>query len=306
MATHIRKIAKTKEGLLFLKSVLPHKRAMLYFDQPSTRTFLSFYSACQILGMNIAEVRDINTSSELKGESPEDSIRTLSSYFDLIIIRSKDKDFPKRMANLFLNIERTIPIINAGSGSAEHPTQALLDIYTLLRSFENTGGITGKNIMFVGDLKRSRTVKSLSKLLTLYYDVHQTFVAPKQLQATDEILQFSDKISYTLSEDFESQLKKADAIYMTRIQSEWDTNGESSKIDISKFCLNKHHLNLLKKDAVVMHPLPRRNEIGTEIDRDPRAMYWRQVRNGMWIRVALIAILFSVDVKILKYTYNNS
>ena len=173
LATKIRGIAKSKSGLLFLKSLLPHKRAMLYFTQPSTRTFLSFQTACQILGMNVANVRDPETSSELKGETPVDSLRTFSSYFDLLIIRSKEKDFPRFMANLFSSSGRRVPIINAGSGSDEHPTQALLDIYTLHRSFEHLTGLSDKTIIFVGDLKRGRTVRSLSKLLTKYNNIFQ-------------------------------------------------------------------------------------------------------------------------------------
>jgi len=303
LATKIRSIAKSKEGLIFLKHLLSHKRAMLYFTQPSTRTFLSFYSACQILGMGVAEVRDPTTSSEFKGETQTDSIRTLSSYFDLLIIRSKEKDLPRITATLFANSERPIPIINAGSGSDEHPTQALLDIYTLQRSFEHLGGLANKTIMFVGDLKRGRTVRSLSKLLTKYDAIRQCFIAPEQLQISEDIIEYlkSKSNMYKLSDEFEEYLKIADAVYLTRIQSEWDTYSETKKIDISKFCFQKHHLDIIKPTAIIMHPLPRRVEIDTDVDTDSRAMYWRQVRNGMWIRVALIANMFSADKDISNY-----
>ena len=135
LATKIRKIAKSREGMDFLGNLLSHKRAMLYFSQPSTRTFLSFYSAGKILGMKLGEVRDTSTSSEFKGESQEDSVRSFSSYFDLIIMRSKMGGLAERMAWVLSNSERPVPVINAGSGKDQHPTQALLDIYTLQRSF---------------------------------------------------------------------------------------------------------------------------------------------------------------------------
>ena len=134
LATAIRHIAKNKQGMRFLSDLLDHRRGMLYFSQPSSRTFLSFYAACENLGLKVAEVRDTSTSSEMKGESPEDTVRTFSSYFDLIIMRSPKQGFAERMAWLLSNTDRPVPIINAGSGKDQHPTQALLDI----RSEEHT------------------------------------------------------------------------------------------------------------------------------------------------------------------------
>ncbi len=304
LATKIRFIAKTREGMDFLNSQLPHKRAMLYFTQPSTRTFLSFFAACQILGLRIGNVRDTATSSEFKGETQEDSVRSFSSYYDLIVMRTKKKGLAERMAWVLANSERPIPIINAGSGQDQHPTQALLDIYTLQRSFEGIGGIDGKTVMFVGDLARGRTVRSLAGLLTNYAGVKLLFVAPEQLQISDEILKLLDDadVSYEITSEFEERIPEANAIYMTRIQDEWDAHkGESAKVDTTKFCFKAEHLDVLKKDAVLMHPLPRRNEISTDVDHDPRAVYWRQMRNGMWIRTALIANIFAVDKSILNY-----
>jgi aspartate carbamoyltransferase catalytic subunit len=136
LANRIRFISKTREGALYLKSLLSHKRAMLYFSQPSSRTFLSHLAACQILGMTTGSVRDAATSSEFKGESHEDSIRTFSSYFDLIIMRSPEQGLAEKMGWELSNSERPVPIVNAGSGKDQHPTQALLDIHTLVRSFE--------------------------------------------------------------------------------------------------------------------------------------------------------------------------
>lgn len=301
LATMIRLTAKTKDGALFLRSLLCHKRAMLYFTQPSSRTYLSFCSACRIVGMDSADVRDRSTSSEVKGESPEDSIRTFSSYFDLVIMRSQIPGLAERAAWTLSNSERPIPIINAGSGKDQHPTQALLDIYTLQRSFEERGGIDGKSIVFVGDLARGRTVRSLAVLLTNYRDVKQYFVAPEPLKVADDILAILDEAgcAYEVRTEFKPTIPLADAIYMTRVQDEWDDEaGASGRIDISEYAFETTDLAQLKEDAILMHPFPRRKEIAVEVDHDPRAMYWRQMRNGMWIRAALIAWIFRCEEEI--------
>ena len=303
LATRTRRIAKTKGGRLFLQNLLNDRRAMLYFAQPSTRTFLSFYAACQIVGLHPAEVRDTSTSSEFKGESPEDSVRTFSSYVDLIIMRHPVGGFAERIAWLLSNTDRPVPLINAGSGKDQHPTQALLDIYTLQRSFERRGGIEGKTIAFVGDLLRGRTVRSLSCLLSLYPGVRLVFVAPEPLQIGADILAALDRarVTWERTDDFDRVVPEADAIYMTRIQDEWDQAGESRKLDTRRFHFTAAHLGRLRPDAVVLHPLPRRDEIAVEVDDDPRAVYWRQVRNGMWIRVALILSIFEKENDIHEY-----
>ena len=303
LATKIRHIGKTKGGLHFLQGQLSEKRAMLYFAQPSTRTFLSFYAACQIVGLKTAEVRDTSTSSEIKGESPEDSVKTFSSYFDLIIMRHPVGGFAERIAWLLSNSNRAIPVINAGSGKDQHPTQALLDIYTLSRSFDVRGGIDGKKIAFVGDLARGRTVRSLSTLLTLYSGVKQYFVAPQQLQIGDDVLAILNTagVEYQICHDFEEIIPEVDAIYMTRIQDEWDMAGESQLIDTSRYHFKPEHLEILKPDAVLLHPLPRRKEIAVEVDSDPRAVFWLQVRNGMWIRAALMLLIFDRISEIDEY-----
>ncbi|NLB56370.1 MAG: aspartate carbamoyltransferase, partial [Lentisphaerae bacterium] len=214
---------------------------------------------------------------------------------DLLIMRHYEKGLAEKMAWSLSNTERPVPIINAGSGKDEHPTQALLDIYTLQRSFEKQGGIDNKTVVFVGDLERGRTVRSLSKLLIKYKNVRQVFVAPDELQISSDILEILDEngTEYSLSNDFKKAIPEADAIYMTRIQDEWDdaTKG-SSKIDITGFSFNASDLQDLKANAVIMHPLPRRCEIDVDVDPDRRAVYWRQVRNGMWASVALIAHIF--------------
>ena len=306
LANRIRFINKSKEGALYLKSVLAHKRAMLYFSQPSSRTFLSHLAACQILGITTGSVRDAATSSEFKGESKEDSIRTFSSYFDMIIMRSPEQGLAEKMAWELSNSSRPIPILNAGSGKDQHPTQALLDIYTLVRSFENKGGLDGRTVVFCGDLLRGRTVRSLSYLLTNFRDVRQVFVAPKELQVPADVTDIltAKGVSYSVSGNLREAVREADAVYMTRIQDEWDSSkGASARIDTSHFKFGAEELAILKPDGVIMHPLPRRDEIATCCDHDPRAMYWRQMRNGMWIRAALIAATFGFEESVMNCGY---
>jgi aspartate carbamoyltransferase catalytic subunit len=280
---------------------------MLYFSQPSSRTFLSFLSACEIMGIATGEVRDTATSSEFKGESREDSVRTFSSYFDMIIMRSPEKGLAEKMSYALSKTDRPVPIINAGSGQDQHPTQALLDIYTLLRSFEKKGGLRNRTVVFCGDLLRGRTVRSLSYLLTNYENVRQVFVAPPQLQVGQDVVDVlaSRNVVFELTDDLRSVIPQADAVYMTRIQDEWDkSDGESAKIDTTNFKFGEVELELLSKDAIIMHPLPRRDEIATVCDNDPRAMYWRQMRNGMWTRAALIAMTFGCEGQIMEYYEN--
>lgn len=303
LATRVRRIAKTRGGMRFLQDLLAEKRAMLYFSQPSTRTFLSFYAACQILGMQTAEVRDASTSSEIKGESQEDSVRTFSSYFDLLIMRHPTGGFAERIAWLLSNTDRPVPVLNAGSGKDQHPSQALLDVYTLQRSFEKIGGIDGKQIAFVGDLARGRTVRSLACLLRHFEGVKAYFVAPAALQIGEDILSVLDEagMAYEVTDDFRKVIPLADAIYMTRIQDEWDQAQESRSLDTSGFHFTVEDLALLQEHAIIMHPLPRRSEIDPAVDADPRAMYWRQVRNGMWVRTALMLSVFDRDAEVDRY-----
>ncbi len=304
LANRIRFMAKSKEGAMYLKSLLCHKRAMLYFSQPSSRTFLSHLAACQILGLTTGSVRDTAISSEFKGESKEDSIRTFSSYFDLIIMRTPEKGLAEKMAWELSNSSRPIPILNAGSGKDQHPTQALLDIYTLLRSFENKGGLRNRTVTFCGDLMRGRTVRSLSYLLTNFENIRQVFVAPPQLQVPEDVTAIlaAKGVEFTKSDNLREAVTLSDAVYMTRIQDEWDeSKGESAKIDTSRFKFGAEELKLLPAEGIIMHPLPRRDEIATCCDHDPRAMYWRQMRNGMWIRSALIAMTFGFEKQIMCF-----
>jgi len=214
LATRARFLAKSDAGARALRDLLPTRRAMLYFTQPSTRTFLSFNNACHILGMRTSEIRDPSTSSEVKGESFEDSIRTFSSYVDVIVMRTKESGRAAQAAKLMNTIPRPVPVINAGSGSDQHPTQALLDIYTLDRSFEPQGGIDGKVIGMMGDLKRGRTVRSLCYLMKNYKGVKLVFIAPDQFAMEPDVKAYLDqhRIPYTETTDLASVLPSLDAV----------------------------------------------------------------------------------------------
>jgi len=279
---------------------------MIYFAQPSSRTYLSFKNACHILGIRTSEIRDPRVSSEIKGESFDDSLRTFSSYTDLIIMRHVGQNMAERAAWLLnTRTNRQVPVINGGSGSDQHPTQAILDVYTLQRSFENQGGLDGKTILMCGDLRRGRTVRSLSYLMKNFKDVKIIYASPKAFQMKEDVCSFLErqKIPYIIeTENVQNVLAEADAIYMTRIQDEHDAVvGESSKVDTTRFKLRDSDMATLKSNAIIMHPFPRREEIEVAIDSDPRAMYWRQERNGMWTRTALIAYIFNVHDEIMNY-----
>ena len=300
LTTRVRTVAKSYAGARFLQNLLLNRRAMFYFTQPSTRTFLSFNNACYILGMRTSEIRDPSTSSEVKGESFEDSIRTFSSYVDVIIMRTHDAGRAAQAARLMDTIARPIPVINAGSGSDQHPTQALLDIYTLDRSFSQRGGIDGKLIGMMGDLKRGRTARSLCYLMKNYPDVRLVFIAPEQFAMQDDVKRYLEEhgIPFTETEQLEKVLPELDALYVTRMQSEWDKADESQAVDFRRFSVGTKELDMLKPEGIIMHPLPRGPELDPAVDTDPRATYWRQERNGMWMRVAVLLKIFGLESRI--------
>jgi aspartate carbamoyltransferase catalytic subunit len=301
LADMIRQLAKTKMGQQKLSSLLQHKRAMLYFVQPSTRTFLSFQNACYLLGLKVSEIRDMTTSSEVKGESPEDTIRTFASYVNMIISRHPEAGFAEKTAWVLNQTDRPVPVLNGGSGPDQHPTQALLDIYTLEREFQKIGGLDGKKIAMVGDLRRGRTVRSLSYLMKNYRDVTIYYVSPEVFRMKEDIKSFLNKqgIPFYETDDFESIMPEVDAIYMTRIQNEYSTDPKSETETFPAFHFRTEHLSRIQPHCAILHPLPRRYEIEVAVDKDPRAAYWRQERNGMWIRAALIAYIFWVDNEIM-------
>ncbi|MBU0540059.1 aspartate carbamoyltransferase [Patescibacteria group bacterium] len=290
LTNRIRKKRGTRDGALWLRAQFPHRRAILYFLQSSSRTWGSFVAAAQNLGMDTLDIRDPRVSSEVKGEASLDSIRTFSSYADVIIMRVNDKGLAAKAAEHMDSAGRPIPIINGGSGPDEHPTQACLDDYTLRRSFKERGGIDGKTIALVGDLKRGRTVRSLARFMQHYTGVKLLLVSPPPFAMEKDVLDFlqEHEIRYAVTDNFDQAVAEADAVYMTRIQDEHDTRGESAGVDFSKFCFTERHLKILKPHSIVMHPLPRREELSVSCDKDPRVMIWRQERNGMHVRTALL------------------
>lgn len=295
-----RRLNTSRLGATYLKESLVGRLALLYFVQPSTRTFLSFRAAASLLGMSPAEVRSREISSEMKGESPLDSLRTFAMYHDLIIIRYPEAGFSERCANFFIDHDLKRHIINGGSGKDDHPTQALLDLYTLHREFYSKGGIDGKRVLVVGDLARGRAARSLIHLLSKYDGVRIDLVSPPQLQVDRELLSVAgDRFDEVReSDEIDHFLREADAVYMTRVQSEYDSHIRVPESAIDSYGLNSQRVATMKAEALIMHPLPRRNEIPDVLDQDPRSKYWEQVENGMWVRIALIAHMFGCDVRI--------
>lgn len=304
LADKIRLLSKSKEGADKLQTLLSHKRATLFFSQPSTRTFKSFYNACHILGIKTTELRDGASSSQKKGESPEDTILTFASYTDLIIMRNNEEWLAEKASWLLNKKNRVVKVINAGSGKDQHPTQALLDAYTLHQAFSKAKS-GKKTIVIAGDLKRGRAARSLIYILKNFKDVKLLLISPEPLKIENDVRKFLLKnyIEFIETDKFKENLKKADVIYMTRIQDEYDVSNESKEIDYSTFHLKKSYLKLIKKDAVIMHPLPRRDEVDIEIDDDERAWYWKQERNGMWARASLIAYMFGIESDIMKINF---
>lgn len=263
------------------------------FFQPSTRTFTSFLAAIKRLGGKSIQIQDMNTvSSAKKGESLKDTIRSIhqTTGADLIVMRNPEDDSAERAAKI-----STVPIVNAGSGKVEHPTQAVLDLYTI---WTELGKMKDLNVTFVGDLKYGRTVKSLAKLLAVVDDgLSLKLVSPEELKLPDEnkkqlkeqgveFVEFEDSLS--------EAVKDTDVLYMTRIQREWFK--KEGKMDLyndikDDYILTPNVMKSAKKDMIVMHPLPRVNEITVDVDDDPRAVYFRQMRNGLYTRMALLKLI---------------
>lgn len=252
------------------------------FYEPSTRTRLSFEAAMQRLGGQIITAEGIQFSSMYKGESIEDTIMIAAQYADIICMRHPEEGSADRAATV-----SPVPFINAGDGPGQHPTQALLDLYTIKKECGRTEDL---HIAMVGDLKFGRTVHSLSFLLGLYAGIRFTFVAPFQLPMPTKVTSFlqEKKIPYAETTDLEEALA-ADIVYMTRVQKErFEDAREYEKLKDAYVLTAKH---VRGKPVRVMHPLPRVGEIATDVDLLPNAAYFRQVRNGVPVRMALLALL---------------
>lgn len=242
------------------------------FYEPSTRTSSSFYAAMTRLGGSVIPINEVNYSSVTKGESLEDTIRTVECYSDLIVLRHYDNDATERAVSV-----ASVPVINAGNGTGEHPTQALLDLYTIQKEHRTLDGLT---VTMMGDLKYGRTVHSLTKLLRLY-DVKLRYVAPKELAMPDEYVGADDE----QHDDLDAVIEDTDILYVTRVQKERLPG--TADFDFS-YAVTPDHMVRAKQDMVLMHPMPRVGEIPPELDSDPRAAYFRQMKYGLHVRMSLL------------------
>ena len=257
--------------------------ATLFFE-PSTRTRLSFEAAMLHLGGAVEGFADASVTSGTKGETLADTIRVVSSYVDVIAMRN-----PKEGAALLASKYSPVPIINAGDGGHSHPTQTLTDLVTIRRLM---GGFEGHTVGFCGDLKFGRTVHSLAQAMSRYKNVKFVFISPKELCVPDYLIKNvlePNNIEYVTAERLEDVLGDLDILYMTRVQKERFFNEQDYIRLKDSYILDKEKMKLAKQKMIVLHPLPRVNEIAPEVDDDPRAAYFKQVKYGMYARMALIS-----------------
>ena len=270
----------------FRKDFMSGRIMATLFYEPSTRTRLSFESAMIKLGGKIITTENAaEFSSVAKGENLQDTIRVVHSFCDVIVLRHSIVGASKIAAEF-----SKVPIINAGDGEGEHPTQAILDLYTIFSKYKK-GNFT---IAMVGDLKNGRTIHSLSLLLSLYQNIKIIFVSPKALAIPKFLKEHLDKekIKFDETESLNDALKQADIIYQTRIQKErFRTESDYSKY-FGRYIIDQKSLKLIKTNAKIMHPLPRINEISPQVDSDQRAIYFEQAQNGVYTRMAILMFLF--------------
>ena len=281
---YLLSVSKTMEPIASKPSDMLKGRilATLFFE-PSTRTRLSFESAMHKLGGSTIGIAEIESASVKKGENLADTIRTVENYADVIAMRHP-LDGAAKLAAEFSKI----PIINGGSGSEEHPTQALLDLYTMLKEKQK---IDGLKIALVGDLRYGRTVHSLAYGLSLF-DVELILVSPDSLKMRREVLRsIKDRIPVTETSNVDKAIGQVDVLYVTRIQKErFPDPADYAKVK-GAYRIDMESLKYAKKDLVILHPLPRVDEIAPEVDSTPQARYFQQVWNGIVVRMALLALV---------------
>lgn len=266
-----------------VKQILKDKIVACIFFEPSTRTRLSFETAALKLGAKVISAENaMENSSTHKGESIEDTTKILCSYADVVVIRHPQAGTLDKAAKV-----ATKPLINAGDGASQHPTQGFLDLYTIKKEH---GRLNNLNIGFGGDLLNSRTLKSLVPFLRLYNGNKFYFISPKELELPREFIKElkNSEVQFEELRSLEEKLGELDVLYMTRVQKERFINEKDYNKVKDLFIFKKEHLKKLKKDAIIMHPLPKINEIELEVDADPRAAYFRQAENGLYIRMALL------------------
>lgn len=286
-AQEIEKMLSAKDTTVKLASRHSGKQVCTLFYEPSTRTRLSFETAALKLGMGIVSTENAaGFSSAAKGETIEDTVNVLNQYgLAAVVIRHTHNNAAEKAASV-----AKMPIINAGTGTGEHPTQALLDAYTIKKQF---GRLDNLKVVVGGDLKYGRTVRSLCKILALYPGNHVDFVSLPELQVEEDIIELFKKFrtSYTQTDDVGEVFKEADVVYWTRLQKE--RLEKPGSIDTGGFALTKDNISILPKDAIIMHPLPRVDEIHTDVDLDFRAKYFEQAGNGLYIRMAILDLIAS-------------
>lgn len=273
----------------FAQSLAGRIMASLFYE-PSTRTRFSFESAMLRLGGSVITTENAREfSSAAKGESLSDSTRIMNGYADVIVMRHNEAGSAARASEI-----SCIPVINAGDGAGQHPTQALLDMYTIVDAFPEKNGL---KIAMVGDLRYGRTVRSLSYLLTKYENVEIVFVSPQVCKMEGDIKAYLDKndVPWREETDLARVAPEVDCVYMTRIQKERFHDPEDYKTAAGKYILTPQRVRTMKPDAIIMHPLPRVDEIPKEVDDDPRARYFQQALNGLYIRMALLYLLLKKD-----------
>ena len=256
------------------------------FYEPSTRTRFSFESAMLRLGGRVITTENAALfSSAAKGETLEDSIRVINTYADVIVLRHYEQGASERASKV-----SSVPIINAGDGAGQHPTQALLDLYTIMREL---GKIDGVTIALVGDLKHGRTIHSLAYLLGKYKKITIYLVSPKALRVSDDIRDYLERHKVTVHEveDLDPVLDKVDVLYQTRIQKERFASEKEYKKYKGCYHITKETVKKLRPKAIIMHPLPRVDEIDTDVDSSSHAVYFKQAGYGLLIRMALLKVL---------------
>jgi aspartate carbamoyltransferase len=255
------------------------------FYEPSTRTSCSFMAAMQRLGGDVIPINEAKTSSVAKGESIGDTAATLGCYADVMVIRNPEVGSAAEAAK-----HAGVPVLNAGDGAGEHPTQALLDTYTMR---EELGRLDGLTVTMVGDLKYGRTVHSLARLLTRFKGIKLNYVSPSILQMPQEVVDevAETGVTQTVQDGLDEVLPHTDVLYVTRIQKERFEDPTAYDNVKGAYVITPEVLSRAKQDMCVMHPLPRVNEISVECDTDPRAAYFRQMEYGMYVRMALLALV---------------
>lgn len=272
------------------QDVCRHKILATLFFEPSTRTRLSFESAMLSLGGSVLGFSSASNTSASKGESVSDTISVVSSYCDIIAMRH-----PKEGAPLVATRKSTVPLINAGDGGHNHPTQTLTDLLTIYRE---KGRLDNLTIGFCGDLKFGRTVHSLTKAMSRYKNIKFVFIAPSELKIPEYLkhdLLDAKNLDYKEVETIEEVIEDLDILYMTRVQKERFFNEQDYIRLKDTYILDLKKLEKSKSDLIVMHPLPRVNEIAIEVDDDPRAKYFDQVQNGRFMRMALILKMLGLE-----------